>query len=92
MPRVAKNREFETPQSSNIKRVAWDKSKLKLTVEFKSGGIYEYMGVPQKIYDGFKKAPSAGKYFWANIRNVYPYRRVYSFGTLNKYLSSEKTN
>lgn len=36
----------ETVQSSNIASVGYDLSSSTLEIEFKSGGIYQYSGVP----------------------------------------------
>jgi hypothetical protein len=43
---------------------------------FRSGGIYEYAGVPRDVYDELMSAPSKGRYFAACVRDRYPATRV----------------
>jgi hypothetical protein len=48
-----------------------------LEIEFNSGGIYQYYGVPQEIYEGLMNAGSQGIYFHQNIKMAgYPYSKV----------------
>ena len=47
-----------------------------LWISFHSGGLYEYSGVPQSVYESLMNAPSKGKYFHAYIKRSYPYRRI----------------
>jgi len=58
--------------SSNIQSVGYDADSSTLEIEFNSGGLYQYQGVPQSEYDAFMNAGSKGKYFHANIKNGYP--------------------
>lgn len=60
--------------SSNLSAVGYESGLLR--IQFHSGGIYDYSGVPESIYLGLMNAPSHGQYFWKFIRNVYPYRKV----------------
>ena len=62
--------------SSNLRSVGYDPSSETLEVEFHDGGIYQYSGVPANIHDALMNAASHGKYFAANIRNSFRYRRV----------------
>ena len=67
----------ETVQSSNIASVGYDLSSSTLEIEFESGGIYQYSGVPQDVYKGLMSAESKGKYFHQNIKNGgYPYNKI----------------
>ena len=47
-----------------------------LEIEFNSGSVYDYAGVPQGEYDGFMGADSKGKYFHANIKNRYSFVKL----------------
>ena len=47
-----------------------------LTIEFNSGGIYEYYNVPRSEYIGLMNAGSHGRYFHVYIKNHYNYRRI----------------
>ena len=63
-------------ESSNLASVAYDSEREILEIEFKSGGIYEYTGVPQSVYDGLMNAESKGKYFYQYIRDSYSYLKI----------------
>ena len=63
-------------KSSNIKAVAYDPTTEILTVEFKSGGIYEYSKVSKKVYTAFVASDSLGRFFFKKIRNVYKTKKV----------------
>ncbi len=62
--------------SSNLHSVGYDSSTMTLEIEFKSGGIYQYYGVPKEVYEQLLAASSLGKFFHANIRNVYRYGKI----------------
>lgn len=64
-------------ESSSLSSVGYDSENAILEIEFKSGGIYQYSGVPQDVYDGLMNAESKGKYFHQYIKNSgYPYSKV----------------
>jgi hypothetical protein len=54
--------------SSAIKSIAYNEETQLLSVEFRSGGIYDYPSVPKDKVVGLLEAESAGKYFHKNIR------------------------
>ena len=62
--------------SSNLASVGYEGGILE--IEFKSGLVYQYSGVPASVYEALMSAPSRGKYFSANIRNnsSYPCHQV----------------
>lgn len=68
--------ERQSVVSSNLKSVGYDLESNTLEIEFQSGAVYQYYGVPPEIYEALMRAPSHGSYFYANIRDRYPYRRV----------------
>lgn len=57
--------------SSTIRAVGYDEHSQTLEVEFKSGGIYQYKGLPKSVYDRFKAAPSKGKFLAQFIKGKY---------------------
>ncbi len=63
----------QSVDSSSIASIGYDKKSKILEIEFKHGGIYQYMDVPVEIYEELMNADSHGKYFSANIRNDYDY-------------------
>lgn len=67
--------QFTVDNSSNIAKIAHD-GKDTLQVEFNTGHVYEYPGVPLEKYHEFRKADSKGSYFAANIKRQYNGRKV----------------
>lgn len=66
-----------TVNSTNIDSVGYNADTQTLTVKFKvSGQTYEYLNVPQTLYEGLLTAESKGKYINDNIRSQFNYRRV----------------
>ena len=62
--------------SSNVHSVGYDPNTHTLEVEFLSGGVYQYYGVSQNLYDQMMRASSKGQFLHAYIKNQYPYSRV----------------
>lgn len=62
--------------SSDILSVGYDAETHVLEIEFIKGSVYQYFGVPQEVYDGILWADSKGKYFHANIKNVYSFSKL----------------
>jgi hypothetical protein len=62
-------------QSSDLRAVDYDWSGT-LTIEFHSGGVYEYYNVPHSEYAGLMRASSHGRYFHAYIKDQYDCRRI----------------
>ena len=63
-------------ESSNIKSVGFDESTSVLEVEFNNCVVWQYYDVPEYIWHEFLNAESKGKFFNANIKNVYNGQRV----------------
>lgn len=64
-------------ESSDLASVGYDSVTTTLEIEFHSGGIYQYSGVPQDVHQGLMNAASKGSYFHQNIKNAgYPYTKV----------------
>jgi hypothetical protein len=51
--------------------VGYDSGSETLEVEFLNGRIYQYFNVPQFMHERMMEAPSVGKFFNAEIKNVY---------------------
>ena len=56
--------------SSNIKSAGYDTEEQLLEIEFNSGAVYSYAGVPMGVYDDLLEAESVGKYFNQSIKNA----------------------
>ncbi len=68
--------EMEPVTSGNIASWGYDSETSELYIEFNSGGLYLYEGVPSDVAEGMREAPSKGQYHAAYIKNHYPYTRV----------------
>jgi len=62
--------------SSDLQSVGYDPDTQTLEIEFKSGGIYQYYGVPETIYRQLITAASHGKFFHAHIKDKYRFRKI----------------
>lgn len=62
--------------SSNVASIGYDERSETLEVEFLSGAIYQYYGVPKDVYDQFMAVPSKGQFLNTYIKNFYGYSRV----------------
>ncbi len=47
-----------------------------LEVEFHSGGVYQYSGVSETVFQAFMRAASKGSYFHDHIKDRYPNRQA----------------
>ncbi|MBI2977150.1 MAG: KTSC domain-containing protein [Chloroflexi bacterium] len=65
--------ELVTVESSMIHAVGYDRQKRILEIVFNTGRAYQYYDVPLKIHGELLKAESKGRYFLANIRDMYEY-------------------
>ncbi len=67
---------IDTPESSNIARIAYDEATQVLKVEFKNGSLYDYFDVPKQVFEGMRHAPSKGEYLAQQVKGRYRYARV----------------
>lgn len=58
-------------QSSNLRRCSYDIETEVLSIQFHSGKVYTYEGVPVSVYNGLIEASSPGQYFNREIKDVY---------------------
>jgi hypothetical protein len=63
--------QWQQLESSNLKRCMYDIETETLAIQFASGKVYTYQGVPASIYNGLLEADSPGQYFNNNIKGVY---------------------
>jgi hypothetical protein len=62
-------------ESSAISSVGYDPRSSILEVEFRSGAVYDYHGVPTKVYESLMKAPSKGSFVSRKVRDRFPFTR-----------------
>ena len=66
----------QSVESSNLRSVGYDEFLLVLEIEFKSGAVYRYYGVPSEVHHELINAESVGKYFNANVKSKYNFLKV----------------
>ncbi len=62
--------------SSNVRSIGYDTTTQTLEVEFHSGWVYQYYGVPEHLHQEIMSAPSKGQFLNQYIKNDFPYSRV----------------
>lgn len=64
-------------KSRDLAIVGYDEQSRTLEIAFKSGGVYRYREVPERVYQSLLEAPSLGTYFQIHIRDQYPATKVH---------------
>jgi KTSC domain len=62
--------------SSSLVAVGYDSARRELEIEFVSGRLYRYFGVPPRAYEALMRAPSKGRHFNEHIRDRYRFSRL----------------
>lgn len=57
--------------SSNIATVGYDKETHILEIEFHHGAIYQYVGVPEEVYEELMNSPAKGSFFMNEIKGKF---------------------
>jgi len=65
-----------TVDSTTLATVAYDEAREVLQLEFCSGVVYLYFGVPAAVHQALLGAPSEGGYFNQTIRGRFPFRLI----------------
>lgn len=60
--------------SSDVSSIGYENGTLE--VHFRSGGVYQYLHVPETVFQAFLNAASKGKFVHQNLRNKYPFMRL----------------
>ena len=63
--------------SEALSSVGYDQSRRVLEVEFTSGRVYQYFGVPQIEVERLLEAESQGAYFSERVRDRYPFELIH---------------
>lgn len=66
----------QTVNSSSLRTAGYDPATQTMEIEFKSGAVYRYDGVPRAVHAGLMGASSHGSYFHHNIKGRYGDRRI----------------
>lgn len=66
----------ERVDSSSLNSVGYDAGSETLEVEFKNGGVYRYLEVPEDEWRSLRTAESKGSYLNTHIKPSYRYRKL----------------
>lgn len=62
--------------SSVVAAYSYDASTKVLTITYVSGMVYQYIDVPEHIYDEMKRSKSKGIYLNKQIKGKYSFRKM----------------
>ena len=62
--------------SSNVASIGYDVASQTLEVEFNNGRVYQYLDVPQPVYEAFMQANSKGKFLNQHIKGSFRFVRM----------------
>jgi len=62
--------------SSVVKYFRYNVEDHKLTIHYVSGMVYEYLDVPENVYNQLKESRSKGTYLNKFIKGKFEYRKV----------------
>ncbi len=68
--------ERQTVKSAIMRSVGYSPGAKILEIEFHTGLVYQYSGVPSKIYDDLMHSKEPGKYFSENVRPRFRTKQV----------------
>lgn len=63
-------------KSTSLNAATYQDQSALLELEFRSGAIYRYSGVPAQTYQELLRAESKGGYFNQHIRNRFAYTKI----------------
>lgn len=63
-------------ESEALSSVGYDAARRVLEIEFTSGRVYQYFGVPAREVERLLHAASRGHYFSKRVRDRYPFGPV----------------
>jgi hypothetical protein len=67
----------ETVDSEALSSIGYDEALQILEVQFREKGVvWQYLNLPKRIYNRFRKAASLGNFFVTHIKGRYPEQRV----------------
>lgn len=66
---------MKTVKSSQVAAHGYDPLTQTLAVQFNSGGVYHYSGVPQDTADALAKAESVGSFIGKHIKGKHEFKK-----------------
>jgi hypothetical protein len=68
--------DMQPVQSANVESVGYDPETQELHVQYTSGGLYKYEGVPEETFNELMTSGSVGSYLHANVKGQYPHSKL----------------
>jgi hypothetical protein len=68
--------ERQPVQSCILRSVGYDDTTKNMEIEFHSGLIYQYSGVPTKVHDDLMKSSAVGKFFADKVRSRFRAKQI----------------
>jgi hypothetical protein len=68
--------EREPVDSSSLSSLGYDARRHVLEVEFRNGGVYRYLDVPEDAWTELRAADSKGRYLNSEIKPRFRWRKV----------------
>jgi hypothetical protein len=68
--------ERQSVQSCILRSVGYDDAMKNLEIEFHSGLVYQYSGVPSKVYSDLMSSSAVGKYFSDKVRSRFRAKQI----------------
>jgi hypothetical protein len=68
--------ERQPVKSRILRSVGYDDSTKNLEIEFQTGLVYQYSGVPPKVYMDLMRSSEVGKYFSEKVRPRFQTKQV----------------
>jgi KTSC domain len=68
--------ERQAVKSRILRSVGYDETTKNLEIEFQSGLVYQYAGVPAKVYAALMQSGEMGKYFSEKVRPKFQTKQV----------------
>jgi hypothetical protein len=72
-------------KAGQVRSIGYSPETSELEIEFSSGGVYRYAGVPRDVYDDFIHAESLGSFVATRIRGAYEFTRLHIEGCSEWY-------
>jgi hypothetical protein len=63
-------------RSSSIKSIGYGTAEMILRVKFLSGLVYDYLNVPENVFEEFLLSSSKGTYLNKKIKNKYRFKKL----------------
>lgn len=62
--------------SSNIASVGYNAEKKLLEIEFHHGAVYQYVDVPERVYEELMNSAAKGSYFMNELKDKFEYQKI----------------